>query len=234
MTTGERLRLLLPELVTLPGGEFRMGSDARREDERPAHLVRLAAFRAAVSPVTNGQYAAYLEATGAEAPRFWHDERFNTLEQPVVGVSWFEANDFCDWLAAETGIAFRLPKEAEREYASLGGLAESDWPWAGEHPLTAELSRLDRPHVPRPECANSYGLLCMAENVHEWCLDWYDAGYYSHSPAEAPAGPAEGARRVSRGGSWRHAVKFTRLTARASLDPTYRYNDFGFRVYANA
>jgi len=142
-----------------------------------------------------------------------------------------------DWFplcAVETAVAFRLPTEAEREYASLGGLAQADWPWHRGHPLATELSLLDRPHAPRPQCANGYGLLCMAENVHEWCLDWYGAGYYSSSPGEKPAGPAEGARRVSRGGSWRHAIKFTRLTARASLDPAYRYNDFGFRIYADA
>jgi formylglycine-generating enzyme required for sulfatase activity len=234
MATSERARLLLPELVIIPAGEFLMGSGGWRGDGRPAHLVRLPAFRAAMAPVSNAQYAAYLEATEAEEPRFWHDERFNPAEQPVVGVSWFEATDFCAWLAVETGIPFRLPTEAEREYASLGGLAGADWPWMSEHPLAGEISRLVRPHVPQAECASGYGLRCTAENVHEWCQDWYHPDYYSRSPVEAPAGPETGARKVSRGGSWRHAIKFTRLTARASLDPTYRYNDFGFRVYADA
>ncbi|HZP25664.1 MAG TPA: SUMF1/EgtB/PvdO family nonheme iron enzyme [Dehalococcoidia bacterium] len=234
MITSERLQLLLPELVLIPAGEFLMGSQRWREDERPAHPVRLSAFRAALAPVSNAQYALYLEATGAEEPRFWQDERFNPVEQPLVGVSWFEATDFCAWLANETSIPFRLPTEAEREYASLGGLAGADWPWAAEHPLAGEIGRLERPHMPQPECGNGYGLRCTAENVHEWCQDWYHPDYYSHSLAEAPAGPESGSRRVSRGGSWRHSIKFTRLTARASLDPAFRYNDFGFRVYADA
>jgi sulfatase modifying factor 1 len=72
----------------------------------------------------------------------------------------------------------------------------------------------------------------MTENVHEWCLDWYDAGYYAVSPTFAPTGPAAGRRKVSRGGAWRHSNKFTRVNARSSLDPSFRYSDFGFRVYA--
>ncbi len=224
------------ELALVPGGKFVMGSASGREDEQPEHVVAVAAFRAAVSPVTNAEYARYLAATGAEPPRFWQDERFNHPQQPVVGVSWFEAAAYCGWLSPIAGIHFRLPTEAEREYAALGGLARADWPWqglpVGRHPLADQLSAAEQPHAPAPECANGYGLRCMADNVHEWCQDWYTPRYYAESPALAPPGPAAGTRRVSRGGSWRHGVKFTRITARASLDPSFRYNDFGFRVYA--
>jgi formylglycine-generating enzyme required for sulfatase activity len=90
------------------------------------------------------------------------------------------------------------------------------------------------PHEPMPSCANGYGLLCMAENVHEWCSDWYDPRYYAVSPPENPPGPADGKRRASRGGAWRHREKTTRVNARSSLEPALRYNDFGFRVYAGA
>jgi formylglycine-generating enzyme required for sulfatase activity len=72
----------------------------------------------------------------------------------------------------------------------------------------------------------------MGENVHEWCSDWYAKDAYATCPPRM--GPASGTRRVARGGSWRHSTRFTRLTARASLDPAFRYNDFGFRVYADA
>jgi len=226
---------MLPRLVTVPGGTFVMGNDGGRVDERPAHQVELSAFRAATHPVSNREYAAALPGLGLDPPQWFNVDGFNDPEQPVVGVSWFDAVAYCDWLARQSGIPFRLPTEAEREFASLGGLVRAEWPWPGpSHPIEAELAALKGPHVPRPECANSYGLRCMAENVHEWCSDWYDASYYAVSPATSPMGPESGARKASRGGAWRHSVKFTALTARSSLPPAFRYSDYGFRVYADA
>lgn len=229
---------LIPELVLIPGGEFTMGNDAGRADERPAHRVRLPSFRAAISPVTNADYARYVANTGVAEPPFLNDERFSDPAQPVVGVSWSEALAYCRWLAGNTGIRFRLPTEAEREYAALGGAETADWPWEGVpcrvHPLYDRIAQLSRPHAPAPECANGYGLRCMAENVHEWCSDWYDATYYQVSPVESPRGPSAGRRRASRGGAWRHSVKFTRISARSAIDPSFHYNDYGFRVYADA
>jgi formylglycine-generating enzyme required for sulfatase activity len=179
-----------------------------------------------------------VEATGAGSPPFVDREEFNDPKQPVVGISWHDAVAYCAWLSDTTGRRFRLPAEAEREYAALGGKDAKDWPWEGGavegHALYRDLAALNRPHVPSAACANSYGLRCMAENVHEWCSDWYDAGFYQRAGSFSPRGPEAGRRRVSRGGSWRHSVKFTRLTARASLDPQFRYNDFGFRVYADS
>jgi formylglycine-generating enzyme required for sulfatase activity len=77
---------------------------------------------------------------------------------------------------------------------------------------------------------NRYGLLDVGTVVHEWCLDWYSAEYYRVSPRVDPRGPAEGRRRSSRGGSWRHRVRWSPPAARSSLPPTYRYADYGFRV----
>ncbi|MCY3882555.1 MAG: SUMF1/EgtB/PvdO family nonheme iron enzyme [Chloroflexi bacterium] len=225
-----------PDMVSLEGGVLLMGSARGRPDEQPVHRVEIAPFRAARSPVTNAQFAPFLE-TGHELPRFWDDNRFNAPDQPVVGVNWFDAVAYCEWLASETRVPYRLPSEAEREYASLGGLEAADWPWPGDrwqgHPVADRIAANDRPHPSPPECANGYGLRCMAENVHEWCLDWYHPRGYAE-PGAGDREPAERARRVSRGGSWRHSVKFTRLTARASLAPERRYNDFGFRLYADA
>jgi formylglycine-generating enzyme required for sulfatase activity len=225
-------------LVLIEGGEFTMGSDFGAKDERPTHRVRLPSFYAATAPVTNAEYARFVSATAGEPARFADDPRFNRPAQPVVGVSWFEASAYCEWLTALTGTRHRLPTEAEREYAALGGLQEVQWPWSStpdaQHPLAADLASLDCPHPPDPACANGYGLRCVAENVHEWCSDWYSSEAYAGPTAASPVGPPNGERKVARGGSWRHQIKFTRVTARASLDPSFRYNDFGFRVYADA
>ena len=226
---------LLPAMAHVPGGTFLMGRANSRPDERPVHEVTVRAFRAAVSPVTNCEYARFVDATGAPAPPFQHEERFAGPDQPAVGISWFDAVAYCEWLCGMTGTPFRLPTEAEREFAAPGGLPGGDWPWSGSrHPCADVIDAFDRPHVPMPTCANGYGLRCMAENVHEWCSDWYSATYYAVSPRESPAGPSEGTRRASRGGSWRHREKVTRINARSSIPPEFRYSDYGFRVYADA
>jgi len=77
---------------------------------------------------------------------------------------------------------------------------------------------------------NAYGLFNLGDNVHEWCSDWYDAGYYACSPERNPSGPSAGSRRASRGGSWRHHIKVTRTAARSSIPPEFKYADYGFRI----
>lgn len=222
-------------LVPIPGGTFLMGKDGSRPDEAPAHRVELPPFMAAVSPVTNAEYAEFVAATGAPPPPFLIEERFADPEQPVVGINWFDAVAFAKWLSERDGLAYRLPTEAEREFAALGGRDGGDWPWPeARHPIASVIDAYTAPHAPTDACANGYGLRCMAENVHEWCSDWYSPAYYAESPAFAPAGPVSGQRRASRGGSWRHREKVTRINARSSLVPTFRYSDFGFRLYADA
>ena len=225
-------------MLLLPGSSFVMGADDRRRDERPAHQVSLAPFRAAECPVTNQQYAAFVDQANAASPPFWSQEHFRIPDAPVVGISWHDAVAYCEWLSEQIGSHFRLPTEAEREYAARGGLEGADWPeptdaWPDD-PARAEVAAAEHPHVPLDACRNGFGLYCMADNVHEWCSDWYDRSYYTRSPEIGPTGPSEGVRRASRGGSWRHRIKFTRVTARSSLSPNYRYNDYGFRIYADA
>ena len=235
------------DTVLIPAGAFTMGDDNGRPDERPAHRVTLSAFRMAVLPVTNEDYAAFLAATGHEPPRFWDDAAFNGTRQPAVGVSWFDAVAYCDWLSGVQGQTFRMPTEAEWEKAALGGVDGAKYPW-GEEPFGPTPGQTPARRGARPGDGsggrfkqdatwevgaappNGYGIIDIGFNVHEWCSDWYDPGYYAVAPEHDPPGPATGVRRASRGGAWRHAVKVSRCSARSSIPPDYRYNDYGFRL----
>ena len=196
-----------------------MGNDNGRPDERPAHRVSLSAFRMAVLPATNEDYAAFLAATGHELPRFWNVPAFNNPLQPVVGASWFDAVAYCDWLSGVHGAWFRLPTEAEWEKAALGGVDGARYPW-GDEPFDGEGGRFQQDATWQVGAApaNGYGLIDIGFNVHEWCSDWYDPGYYAVSPEVDPQGPPKGAvpaphlpeRKASRGGAWLAATGLRR------------------------
>jgi formylglycine-generating enzyme required for sulfatase activity len=102
-----------PELVSISGGWFWMGSEAGQSNERPVHRVWVDSFKLAAFVVTNAQFAVFLEATRREAPPAWNHPEFNHPRQPVVSVSWFDATDYCEWLTQMTGQNYRLPTEAE-------------------------------------------------------------------------------------------------------------------------
>ncbi|MBT3343997.1 MAG: SUMF1/EgtB/PvdO family nonheme iron enzyme [Gemmatimonadetes bacterium] len=228
---------MLPTLITIPAGQFTMGSPTGRKNERPVRRVHVDAFRLATTPVTRADYTAFMEATDHPAPGNWDDPRFAEPRQPVVAVTWFEAVAYCDWLTQEVGTALRLPTEAEREKASRGGVDDLDYPWGSELPDWMDPHHrgddVERPDLVGQDPANGYGLHNMADLVHEWCSDWYDAGYYADAPDTNPLGPEAGVRRASRGGSWRHAIKVTRCAARSSILPDRRLTDYGFRVAAD-
>ncbi len=226
---------VLPDLVPIPAGAFWMGDDSGRPDERPVRRVWVDAFAAARTPVTNAEYAIFLAATGHTPARFLDDARFNHPAQPVVGVSWHDAVAYCAWLSEQSGHRCRLPTEAEWERAARGGRERETYPW-GDDPIgwsaDPALARV-RQEQPNPvglSLPNGFGLLDMGYNVHEWCSDWYAPTYYTAAPDRNPHGPEAGTRRASRGGAWRHQIQVCRNAARSSLNPTFRYNDYGFRV----
>jgi formylglycine-generating enzyme required for sulfatase activity len=222
-------------MVEIAGGRFLMGSEEGRDDESPSHWVELSPFAIGRHAVSNQEFAAFLSDSAAKPPPCWTEPSFNHPQQPVVSVSWFDAVDFCDWLSQCCGRRYRLPTEAEREMACRAG-KRTAYPW-GDSP-GRELGDYGRRWATGgPDLvggpANDFQLYNMADNVHEWCLDWYSKEYYRESPTKDPRGPASGQRRASRGGSWRHQVKVTRSAARSSLPPDYRYSDYGFRLAAD-
>lgn len=221
-----------PEWIELPAESFQMGGGPR-DNENPRHLVTLSPFRLARAPVTRAEYQAFLDATGHPAPPFWHEPAFLGGRLPAVGPSWEDAAAFCSWASDRLGTAVRLPTEAEWERAAKAG-REVLYPWGDEPPES--LPDYSRRWLEGPEPVDAYpslhplGFLGLGENVHEWCSDWYEAGYYESSPEVDPHGPANGRRRSSRGGSWRHEIKVSRCAARSAIPPHSRYSDYGFRL----
>jgi formylglycine-generating enzyme required for sulfatase activity len=225
------------EMVAIPAGEFRMGSEKGDEDEKPVHLVKLEGFRIYKTEVTNAQYAKFLAATGHREPLFWKEERFNRPKQPVVGVDWHDAVAYCRWANA------RLPTEAEWEYAARGSDGR-ELPWGDEvrgsrgggGNKAAKRAVMDEPfNSGKPEevgsapgGASPFGVLDMAGNVWEWCADWYDRTYYAQSTRDNPTGPGEGSQRVLRGGSWAYPSN-VRAAYRFPERPTFRVSYVGFR-----
>ena len=271
-------------LVTIPSGEFLMGS-TRQEDghvanEAPRHLVRITRpFEIGAHEVTNGQFGAFVDATGylTEAERdvgggfgidferavvvqdpkhTWRDPGFPGFtpgpEHPVLMISWQDAEAFCRWLSEKEGRVYRLPTEAEWEYAARGGTTTPWWSGADPATLATAANTADAPlraRVPKARWAaewsdgfaflapvgsyrpNPFGLYDVTGNVWEWCHDWYDADYYASSPAEDPTGPEIGSFRTIRGGGWFNDARQNRSAQRIYFNPTFRYCLLsGFRV----
>ena len=220
-------------LVRIPEGWFAMGCDSGQDNERPVHRVWVDEFQLASCAVTNAEYARFVMATVNPPAPFCHNPDFSDPRQPVVAVSWFEAVDYCEWLSQSTGLNYRLPTEAEWEWAARGGVENQLYPWGDAPPQSLPNYETRWRKGPEPVAqygSNGFALYDICENVHEWCGDWYDAIYYAVSPERNPSGPEQGVRRASRGGSWRHHVKASRCAARSSIPPEFHYADYGFRV----
>src|SRR5258708_10283829 len=216
------------ELIEIPEGWFWMGAPNDRpaqDSERPRHRVWIDAFRLARFQVTVAAYAQFLAATSRPAPKYWGQPEFANPRQPVVAPSWHDAVAYCEWLGPE----YRLPTEAEWERAARGGIDDRNFPWGDEPPQsrpTYATRWLTGPEPIGTSPANAYGLDAMGENVHEWCVDSYDAAFYARSPEHNPRCTDDTGRRASRGGSWRHHIKIARCSARSSIPPEFQYADY--------
>jgi formylglycine-generating enzyme required for sulfatase activity len=223
----------------IPGGEYVLGSPAdqpgRYADEAAPHRVTLKPFYISVTEITNAQYGRFLKATGHKAPLYWGDKNLNGPNQPVVGVTWFEAVAFCRWLTEATGVTCKLPTEAQWEAAARGGLVGRLYPWGDQDPDAGGVRRANLRHDGTAQdgflystpvgsfAANGYGLFDMAGNVSEWCRDRY-------APLRTGGPFKSGALRLLKGGSWIHGPRDLRVAARQAAPPRYADGYIGFRV----
>ena len=165
-------------LVRLPGGTFRMGS---RKEEEPVHDVTL-------NPFWIGQF----EVTNAEFDLFWKRARFPESlanNQPAVRVSWANARKYCEWLSKKEGRRYRLPTEAEWEYAARGGLDQMEYPWGTQSVDGRAVFNQTTTNSVGSFPPNNFGLYDMAGNINEWVSDWFSEDYYLNSPKLNPKGP---------------------------------------------
>ncbi len=220
--------------VTIPAGTFVMGSttDNREDrDETPAHAVTIShSFKMGVTEVTNAQYEEFCPEHRALRGK---DGVSTGDDDAVVNVSWYEAKAFCRWLSEREGKTYRLPTEAEWEYACRAGTRTAYF--TGD---TLDAGMYRNQIVARDYAnvslavgktkANAFGLYDMHGNVEEWCEDWY--GNYSDGKQTDPVGPSNGTYRVTRGGSHHTPVKYLRSANRMAMLPADKHSLTGFRV----
>jgi sulfatase modifying factor 1 len=263
-------------MVLIKGGTFEMGSTDGESDEKPVHTVNISDFHLSKYEVTVREFRRFVEATGHETDaekeghsrvyeggkwidkngvNWRHDPEGNIVNDdnhPVINVSWNDAVAFCQW----KGEKYRLPTEAEWEYAAGNGSKHTKYSWGDNAP-----NRKDGGSVADETGAehynwtkkstnifvgyqdnyintapigtfnpNDFGLYDMTGNVYEWCSDWYDSDYYKNSPSANPQGAKTGSYRVVRGGGWINSPRRCRVANRSHLTPTSRSNYIGFRL----
>ncbi len=243
-----------PEMVTIPGGSFQMGgAESEAEaNEKPVHSVNVKSFAIGKYEVTQGQFAAFVADSrydagnscyvpadgkwGSKTGHNWQNPNFSQTDRdPVACVNWNDAQAFAQWLTQKTGQSYRLPTEAEWEYACRGGKQQQ---YCGSEDINAVAwyyqNSEAKTQAVGQKAANGFGLYDMSGNVWEWVQDgWY--GSYQGAPndgSERTAG-ANTSKRVLRGGAWSLSAKFARAAIRINPSSDLRYSNSGFRLARN-
>ena len=249
------------EWITIPSGEFLMGStpedaeaaynDAKLRSsllekyafdaEVPQHKVYLSKYQISRYEITNAQYRAFVEATNRPTPRgqqgeeIWKDDNFNADTQPIVGVTWFDAQAFAEWIGGS------LPTEAQWERAARGTEGRI-YPWGDEQPKARHYANFARRYnhpTPVGHFSNGTspdGIADLAGNVWEWCLDEFDHSFYQQNKRKVQRNPLNLRFRdvlrvrVIRGGGWDVGSTFLRSALRSSFYPLDSTHTIGFRV----
>jgi formylglycine-generating enzyme required for sulfatase activity len=234
-------------MVQIPGGTFPMGSPAdepdRQEGEGPQHEVTVPPFFMGRYPITQAQYEAVM---GTNPASEYDAERFVAPNKPVVGVSWDDAVAFCSALAQRTSRSYRLPSEAEWEYACRAGTTT---PFYFGRTLTTEVANYNGNETygdgPQGEfrnaltpvdhfgIANRFGLSDMHGSVWEWCQDTWPSNY-ADAPTNGNPWLGDSSSHVLRGGSWNYYPRVCRSAYRSINDADYRNYYIGFRVCCSA
>ena len=226
------------KLKVIPAGEFMMGSvESPRSDtdERPQHRVRITrAFYLGTTEVTQGQWEAVM------GTRPWEDHEHvkEGKDYAATCMNWEDAQAFCRKLSEKDGAAYRLPTEAEWEYACRAGTTTmyyfgddasrlGDYAWFDDN--AGDVGERYAHQVGQKK-ANAFGLYDMHGNVYERCQDWYAEDYYANSPPADPPGAATGSFRVGRGGGWYIVARCCRSASRTWYAPSRRDYFLGFRV----
>ena len=249
-------------MVLIPAGRAKLGDNTSSfEHEKPTRTVRLKAFYMDETPVSYEEFSAYVQDGGTKGA-YWSYPSYNQPQQPVSGISWYHAIDFCNWRSKKEGLqpayelttetdvweypvwklnpnasGYRLPTEAEFEYAARGGLVEKKYPWGdafqddyanydtGKGVKNSDWWRLAKVNSGKK---NNYGLYGMSGNVWQWCQDWY--GNYTELDTIQPIGPSQGRTKVLRGGGWGSiSPDYLRVASRNYSAPSSYNFDIGFR-----
>ena len=244
------LDVVVPQgFVHVAGGTFQMGStDSDAElDENPVHSVTVDSFYMAETELTFDQYDAYCTAMGISKPS---DSDWGRGSRPAIYVSRYDAAKYSNWLSEQEGLTlayeingtsvswnqsangYRLPTEAEWEYAARGGSQSQGYKYAGSDNVSEvgwySGNSESKTHPVKGKKANELGLYDMSGNVVEWCWDWY--GSYSSGEQTNPVGPSSGSYRVLRGGGWNSFSRNLRVAYRIYYSPDGRYSNYGFRL----
>jgi sulfatase modifying factor 1 len=257
----EKIEPIVPEMVLVEAGSFQMGSTNGRSDEQPVHTVHITQpFYISKYAVTFEEYDRFCDDTiGIKKP---DDNGRGRGNLPVINVTWYDAVAYCNWLSEKEGLTpcysgkgkltqcdfsadgYRLPTEAEWEYAARGGPKSQGYIYAGsDNPDDVAWyagNSGGQMHPVGQKQPNELGLYDMSGNLFEWCWDWYDKDYYVSSPASDPTGPPPPGtgvpwehNRARRSGSWREDADSIRTTCR-SLDYASYVGDNGFRLVRTA
>ena len=212
-------------MIYVEGGTFNMGSNDGGEDEKPVHEVTVNSFYISKYEVTQKEWISIM---GNNPSNFKGDSL------PVENVSWDKVQEFIKKFNQKTGKNYRLPTEAEWEYAARGGKKSKGYKYSGSNNINDvawhSSNSSSKTHEVGTKQPNELGIYDMSGNVWEWCSDWYGENYYGSSPSNNPKGPNSGDYRVLRGGSWGDLDDLSRSAVRYSYDPGFRDYGLGFRL----